>query len=82
MHGRPTGLAPCLCLLLPLPAPELPLLPQLLMVSLLSSQLLSCGQGLEEQGQGGSHWHAGMLGSHFDIYFSLRIQFGKGSEKN
>jgi hypothetical protein len=52
------------------------------MVSLLSSQLLSCGQGLEEQGQGGSHWHAGMLGSHFDIYFSLRIQFGKGSEKN
>jgi hypothetical protein len=62
MHGRPTGLitalplAPCfLCQL-----PELPLPLQLLMASLLSSQPLSRGMGLQEQGQG---VHPGTLGA-------------------
>ena len=49
MHGRPTPLhncAPCLCLCL-CQLPELPLPLQLLMVSLLSGQPLSWGQGLK-----------------------------------
>ena len=53
MHGRPTGLfitaSPLAGLLLPLPAPELPLPQQLLMVA---EQPLSREMGLRGQGQG------------------------------
>jgi len=58
MHGRPKGLFitaidPCLCLLLPLPAPELlPL--QLLTVPLLSSQPFKNRKGV----------YTGTLGAH------------------
>ena len=77
------SLAPCLCLLLPLPAPELPLPLQLLMVSLLSSQPLSWGLGLEEQGQGVTLACQEAVLKHLKILnSSLRIQFGKSSENN
>jgi len=67
MHKRPLhhSLAPCLHLLLPLPAPELPLPLQLLTVPLLSSQPFSWGLRLQEQVQG---VHTGALGAHFEIH--------------
>jgi len=57
-YGPLQGLAPCLCLC---QLPELPLPLQFLLVSLLSSQPLSWGLGLQEQGQG---VHTGTLGAH------------------
>ena len=49
------SLAPCLCLLLSLPAPELPL----------PLQPFSWGLRLQELGQGG---HTGALGAHFNFH--------------
>ena len=57
LHSRAPSLCLCLCQL-----PELFLPLQLLKASLLSSQPLSRGMGLREQGQG---VHTGTLGGHF-----------------